>query len=55
MHILSYARLKWLYSPALASEVEDFPETRADDESRDRCESSAEIGISKFANGEPVK
>ena len=51
-HILSHARLKWLYSPALAPETEDFPETRADDESRDRGESSAELG---FTDGEPVK
>ena len=53
--ILSHARLKWLYSPALAPETEEFPRTRADDESRDTGESSAELGISKFADGEPVK
>ena len=40
---------------SLASETENFPETRADDESRDRGESSAELGISNFADGEPVK
>ena len=51
--ILSHA--KWLYSPALAPETEEFPKTRADDESRDTGESSAELGIPKFADGKPVK
>lgn len=44
-----------VYSPALASEADDFPVTRADGEPRERGESSAELGISKFAVGEPVK
>ena len=44
-----------IYSPSLASEADDFPETRADGEPWERGESSAELGISKFAVGEPAK
>ena len=44
-----------IYSPALASEADKFPETRADGEPRERGESLAELGISKFAIGEPAK